>query len=92
MTVKIGVGGPPAYVLALEKFLTEYGYQEVIFKTPIGNVAPMKIKEVLGLESIGEEVINWDQLVRPLQVKVYRVTPQDLPRLKKRVGLEKHLF
>jgi hypothetical protein len=36
--------GRISYVLALEKFLTEYGYQEVIFKTPIGNVAPMKIK------------------------------------------------
>jgi len=79
--------GTVSYVLALDKFLTEYGYKEVIFKTPKRNLAPMKIKEKLGLEPIGEEVIDWPQLIEPLAVKVFRVLESDLPGLKTRVGL-----
>lgn len=79
--------GTISYVLAIEKFLTEYGYKAVVFKTPIQNFAPMKIKEKLGLTPIGEEVIDWPQLLTPLPVKIFRVTRSELPRLKDRVGL-----
>ena len=79
--------GTVSYVLAIEKFIIECGYEEVIFKTPIQNTAPMKIKEKLGLQPVGEEVIDWPQLVHPLKVKVFRVTRSDLPKLKARVGL-----
>lgn len=77
--------GTISYVLAIEKFLTEYGYKEVIFKTPKQNIAPMKIKEKLGLTPIGEEVIDWPQLLKPLPVKVFRATQAQLPSLKARV-------
>lgn len=78
--------GTVSYVLAMEKFLTEYGYQEVIFKTPEQNIAAMKIKEKIGLAPIGEEVIDWPQLVQPLPVKVFRVTRSELPLMKNRMG------
>jgi hypothetical protein len=59
----------------------------VIFKTPKRNTAPLKIKEKLGLEPIGEEVINWPALIEPLLVKVFRATLTELLLLKARVGL-----
>ncbi len=83
-----GMGiGTVSYVLAIEKFLTFYGYKEVIFKTPKQNAAPIKIKEKLGLVASGEEVIDWPALVRPLQVTVFRVNLSDIAILKSRVGL-----
>jgi hypothetical protein len=80
--------GTVSYVLAIEKFLTDYGFEEVIFKTPKRNAAPMRIKEKLGLTPVNEEVIDWPELVEPLPVQVFRVTRTELPALKGRVGLK----
>lgn len=83
-----GLGiGTISYVKAMEKFFAEFDVRKILFKTPIQNRAPMRIKEKLGLLPVGEEIIDWPVLVRPLPTKVFEVTRAQLPDLRRRAGL-----
>jgi len=76
--------GTISYVKALDIFFGEFGLQEILFKTPRQNRAPMRIKEKLGLLPIAEEVIDWPALIAPLETHVFRVTPDQMPELRRR--------
>jgi len=80
--------GLVSYVLAIEKFFQEFKLARVIFKTPVQNLAPMRIKEKLGIKPIAEEIIDWPALVEPLQTKVFHVTPDQVPKLKRAARIE----
>jgi RimJ/RimL family protein N-acetyltransferase len=78
--------GTVSYVKAMHLFLHDFGLKEIVFKTPVHNLAPMRIKEKLGLVPEGEEELNWPLLLPGVRAKIYRVRAHDLARIKARLG------
>ncbi|RYZ67561.1 MAG: N-acetyltransferase [Proteobacteria bacterium] len=84
-----GVGiGIVSGTLATERFLTEYGYKEVLFHVPKRNLAPIRVMEKSGLECLGETVFDSPVLIEPMPALIYRATIDNLPAAKKAAGLE----
>ena len=84
-----GLGiGTISYVKAMENLLMDFSLKEILFKTPVQNLAPMKIKEKLGLKPIGEEILDWPILLPGTRAKVFRVDLAELERIKIRLGME----
>lgn len=83
-----GLGiGTISYVKAMEVFMRDFGFKEIVFKTPMQNRAPMRIKEKLGLQPLGEEVLDWPSLQPGTRAQLFRVDRQTLKQIKTRLGI-----
>ena len=80
--------GPISYVKAIELAFKRLNFKWIEFRTPIQNTSALKIKEKLGLKSLGDTVFESPIVLNgQLAARLYRVTPADLPAMKIRVGI-----
>lgn len=64
-------------------FMERFGLSRILFKTPIQNIAAIRVKEKLGIRCIGEEIVSFDIIRDGTRAKVFELTRQEAERLVK---------
>ncbi|MBX3019032.1 MAG: hypothetical protein KF767_14185 [Bdellovibrionaceae bacterium] len=80
--------GTVSGVKAAERFLLDHQVKRVLFKIPVQNAGPLGVIRKLGLPSQGIEVLDWPQLVRPMDAEVFSVDLEQVRAVKSRFGIE----
>jgi RimJ/RimL family protein N-acetyltransferase len=60
------------YPRAAKIFADRFDLREVLFKTPVGNVAANRIKEKLGLRRAGQTPVEYDFMLPGVMANIYR--------------------
>lgn len=80
--------GTVSGVKAAERLLLDHDLRRVLFKIPVQNQGPLGVIRKLGLKSEGREVLDWPQLVRPLESEVFSADLALVRQLKARFGID----
>lgn len=80
--------GTVSGVKAAERFLLDHDVKKVLFKIPIQNAGPLGAIRKFGLKSQGIEILDWPQLIRPLQAEVFAVDLEQVRAAKLRFGID----
>lgn len=73
--------GRQSYPLACRVFVERFDLQRVLFKTPVQNVAAIRVKERLGIRCLGDEVIGFGLIKDGTRARVFELTRDEALRL-----------
>jgi RimJ/RimL family protein N-acetyltransferase len=62
-------------------FMERFNLKRILFKTPIQNIAAIRVKEQLGIRCIGDEIISFGIIRDGTRAKVFEVTRPEVERL-----------
>ena len=65
------------YATACHIFIERFGLKRILFKTPVQNVAALRVKEKLKIPYIGEEIINFGIYREGTVAKVFELLSDD---------------
>ncbi len=66
--------GVVSYSLAIKAFIDRFRLKRVLFKTPIQNAGPLRVKEKLGIRCVGEEVVDFGIYKAGTRTRVFEIT------------------
>ncbi len=69
------------YPIACQIFMERFDLKRILFKTPIQNIAAIRVKEQLGIRCIGEEVVAFGIIQDGTRAKVFELTRPEAERL-----------
>ena len=69
------------YPIACQIFMERFGLKRILFKTPIQNIAAIRVKERLGIRCIGEETIDFGIVRDGTRANVFELTRPEAERL-----------
>lgn len=69
------------YPRACLEFINRFNLNRILFKTPVQNIGAIKVKEKLGIRSIGEEVIGFSIIKEGTNAKVFELTRNEAEKL-----------
>jgi RimJ/RimL family protein N-acetyltransferase len=67
-----------SYLLAAKVFMKRFNLNRILYKTPLQNVGSIRVKEKLGIRSIGEEIIGFGIIKEGTRSKVFELTKEEL--------------
>jgi RimJ/RimL family protein N-acetyltransferase len=70
--------GMLSYPKACRIFIDRFNLKRIVFKTPVGNIGPIRVKEKLGIRQIGEEVIGFGITKDNTPAKVFELTREEI--------------
>lgn len=71
-----------SYRMATKLFMKRFNLNRIIFKTPIQNIGPNRVKEKIGIRCIGEETVQGFNIMKDgTRVKVYELTRAEAENL-----------
>ncbi len=66
------------YPKACQIFFQRFNLKRIVFKTPVQNIAAIRVKEKLGIRYLGEDVIDFNVIKDGTLAKVYELTRGEL--------------
>jgi RimJ/RimL family protein N-acetyltransferase len=69
------------YPIACRIFMERFNLKRILFKTPIQNIAAIRVKEELGIRCVGEESISFGIIQDGTRAKVFELTRPEAERL-----------
>lgn len=69
------------YPVACRIFMERFHLKRILFKTPIQNVAAIRVKEQLGVRCLGEEIVNFGIIQHGTRTKVFELNKTEAERL-----------
>jgi RimJ/RimL family protein N-acetyltransferase len=69
------------YPIACRIFMERFNLKRILFKTPIQNIAAIRVKEQLGIRCVGEESISFGIIQDGTRAKVFELTRPEAERL-----------
>ncbi|MEO0336450.1 MAG: GNAT family protein [Pseudomonadota bacterium] len=70
--------GLRSYPLACQVFMNRFSLEKILFKTPLQNKAAIRVKEKLGLKSVGEELVSFGIYRDGVKTKVYELNREQV--------------
>ena len=70
--------GMLSYPKACRIFIDRFNLKRIVFKTPVGNLGPIRVKEKLGIRQIGEEVIGFSIIKDNTPARVFELTREEI--------------
>lgn len=80
--------GTVSGVKAAERFFLDHDVKQVFLKIPVQNAGPLGALRKFGLKSQGIEVLDWPQLIRPLEAEVFVVDLAQVRAAKQKFGID----
>lgn len=69
------------YPIACQIFMERFDLKRILFKTPIQNIAAIRVKEQLGIRCIGEEIVGFGIIRDGTRARVFELTRSEAERL-----------